>query len=83
VNTKKYTLDQIEGDKATLLLRSNESEELIVDKKIVLPAVEGDILEVTFSDNYEILSSKILTKETKAAQQKADTLLQKIINKNK
>jgi hypothetical protein len=83
VNIKKYTLDQIEGNKATLLLRSNESEELIVDKDIVLPAVEGDILEATFSETNEILSTKVLAKETTAAKQKANDLLQKLIKKSK
>jgi hypothetical protein len=83
VNIKKYTLDQIEGNKATLLLRSNESEELIVDKNRVLPAEEGDILEVTFSETNEILSTKVLAKETTAAKQKANDLLQKLINKSK
>ncbi|MFC7783352.1 DUF3006 domain-containing protein [Rossellomorea sp. GCM10028870] len=83
MNIKKYTLDQIEGNKATLLLRSNESEELIVDKDIVLPAVEGDILEVTFSETNEIMSSKVLAKETTDAKQKANDLLQKLINKSK
>ncbi|TYS87852.1 DUF3006 family protein [Rossellomorea aquimaris] len=80
---KKYTLDQIEGNKATLLLRSNESEELIVDKDIVLPAEEGDILEVTFSETNKILSTKVLAKETTAAKQKANDLLQKLIKKSK
>ncbi|MGM0853072.1 MAG: DUF3006 family protein [Bacillota bacterium] len=83
MNIKKYTLDQIEGNKATLLLRSNESEELIVDKNIVLPAVEGDILEITFSETNEILSSRVLAKETIAAKQKANNLLKKLINKSK
>jgi hypothetical protein len=83
VNIKKYTLDQIEGNKATLLLKSNESEELIVDKDIVLPGVEGDILEVTFSETNEILSTKVLAKETTVAKQKANDLLQKLINKSK
>jgi Protein of unknown function (DUF3006) len=81
VNTKKYTLDQIEGDKATLLLRSNETEELVVEKNKILPAEEGDILEVTFSDDNEILSSRILGEETKAARQKAESLLNKLKNK--
>ncbi|WP_262371892.1 DUF3006 domain-containing protein [Rossellomorea aquimaris] len=83
MNIKKYTLDQIEGNKATLLLRSNESEELIVDKDIVLPAEEGDILEVTFSETNKILSTKVLAKETTAAKQKANDLLQKLIKKSK
>jgi hypothetical protein len=82
VNIKKYTLDQIEGDKVTLLLRSNESEELIVEKNKILPAKEGDILEVTFSEQGEILSSKVLVEETNEAKQKAQSLLEKLQNKN-
>ncbi|UXH44469.1 DUF3006 domain-containing protein [Rossellomorea vietnamensis] len=82
MNTKTYTLDQIEGEKATLLLRSDESEELIVDKEKILPAVEGDILELTFSEKNEIQSSRVLVEETKSARLKANDLLQKLIDKN-
>jgi Protein of unknown function (DUF3006) len=83
VNTKKYTLDQIEGDKVTLLLRSDESEELIIKKERIFPAKEGDILEISFSEHGEILSSKVLVEETNEARHKARSLLEKLKNKNK
>jgi hypothetical protein len=82
VNTKKYTLDRFEADKAVLLLRSNEAEELIIEKEKVLPADEGDILKVSFTGRGEFYSSKVLVEETKQAREKANELLKKLLNKN-
>ncbi|WP_061808953.1 DUF3006 family protein [Rossellomorea vietnamensis] len=79
--TKWYTLDRFEGEKAVLLLRSNEQEEKVVDKEKVMPSREGDILEVTLSKDEEIVSFKVLEKETEEAKKKANDLLRNLRNK--
>jgi hypothetical protein len=81
VATNIYTLDRIEGDKAVLLLRSNEQEEKVVDKEKVMPSKEGDILEETLSEDEEVVSYKVLEKETEEAKKKANDLLRKLRNK--
>ncbi len=79
--TKIYTLDRFEGENAVLLLRSNEQEEKVVDKEGVMPSNEGDLLEVTLSEDEEVVSYKVLEKETEEAKKKANDLLKKLRNK--
>jgi hypothetical protein len=81
VNTRIYTLDRFEGGKAVFLLRSDEKKELVVDKEKITPSNEGDIIEITFNEEGEIRSSKVLEKETKEAKNKANELLNKLRNK--
>jgi hypothetical protein len=81
VNTKIYTVDRFEGEKAILLLRSDEKEELAVEKEKITSSMEGDIVEVTFTEEGKILSLKVLEKETEEAKNKANELLNKLRNK--
>lgn len=80
-----FTVDRIIDGKAVLLLRSNET----VDKEVAVTDLprevkEGDIIDVSFSnDNITIETATIQTDATKAAKQKANELLQKILDKNK
>lgn len=76
-----YTLDRIEGDKAVLLLRSNEQEEKIVEKEKVMPSKEGDILELTLSEDEEVVSYKVLASQTEEAKKKANDILRKLQDK--
>ncbi|MFI8577883.1 DUF3006 family protein [Rossellomorea aquimaris] len=79
--TKIYTLDRFEGDKAVLLLRSNEQEEKIVEKEKVMPSKEGDILEVTLTEDEEVVSYKVLASETEEAKKMANDILRKLRDK--
>jgi hypothetical protein len=81
VNTRIYTLDRFEGEKAVLLLRSDEKEELTVEKEKIKSPKEGDIIEITFTEEGDILSSKVLEKETEEAKNKANELLNKLRKK--
>ncbi|MGM0842309.1 MAG: DUF3006 family protein [Bacillota bacterium] len=79
--TKIYTLDRFEGDKAVLLLRSNEQEEKIVDQEKVMPSNEGDILEVTLSKDEEVVACRVLEKDSQEAKKMANDLMKKLRNK--
>lgn len=81
----KYTLDRIvDGKAATLLLREDETKEVIVSlEELPSYAKEGDILDVMFLDDQSVKYAAVLEKETKEARKKAEDLLQKILNKNK
>lgn len=81
---KKYTVDRFEGDKAVLLLRADESIHIDVERN-QLPAnlKAGDIVEVDFDSDNNVVDAKVLKEETEAARKKASELLQKILDKNK
>ncbi len=80
-----YTVDRIvDGETAVLLQRSDESKEMnILTNKLPKGVKEGDILDISFNEDESIKSVKIMQEETESAKQKAENLLQKIINKNK
>ncbi|MBU8907628.1 DUF3006 domain-containing protein [Desertibacillus haloalkaliphilus] len=81
----KYTVDLIEAEIATLLLRSDETVVKEVPTHQLPPNLkEGDIIEISFAaDGTTVLQAAILENDTKQAKQKADALLQKILAKNK
>jgi len=56
VSSNKYTLDRYEGDVGVLLLKGDESQELLVPKNKLQGAKEGDILLVELSKDNEIKS---------------------------
>lgn len=80
----KYTVDRFEGTFAVLLLRSNEEKQVDVPRAELPSKVkEGDILDVQFDPKNKIIKVSVLTEETESAKDKAEALLQKILNKNK
>jgi hypothetical protein len=82
VKLGKYTVDQIENDKALLLWREDESVSYV--KPVTLfpfEVNEGDIINVTKDGND--LKFSLLKEETDKARKKAEELLNKLINKNK
>lgn len=80
----KYTLDRFEGDFAVLLLREDESIQTDVPRHQLPDEVkEGDILDVEFGKQNEVVNVSILKDETKAARERTKALLQKILDKNK
>lgn len=80
----KYTIDRFEGNKAVLLLRKDESVQMDVPRnQLPEEVVEGDILEMVFDSDMNIVKVNILVEETKSARKQASDLLKKIIEKNK
>lgn len=81
---KKYTVDELSEGKATLLLREDESVVKVVEQsKLPAEVKEGDIINLSFTHAGEVEKVEILQEETEAARKRAETLLQKILNKNK
>lgn len=76
----KYTLDRYEGDVGILLLKEDESQELLVKKEWLKGAQEGDILLVETQDNV-VSKVTILKEETEDARKKVETLLNKLKSK--
>ncbi|MEJ6949451.1 DUF3006 domain-containing protein [Natronospora cellulosivora (SeqCode)] len=71
----KVTIDRFENGQAVLLIREDEKEEIILNKKHLPAEVkEGDILDVNF---------KISKSETKEAEKRVANLLDKLKNKQK
>ncbi|WP_409251795.1 DUF3006 domain-containing protein [Bacillus sp. SCS-153A] len=80
----KYTVDRFEGPLAVLLLRNDESVQIDVEKdKLPKELKEGDIIELELADDGSIDKVIILKAETDLARNKAEDLLQKLLNKNK
>ncbi len=81
----KYTIDRFEGDFAVLLDRANEEKQVLVLKEQLPPTVrEGDILELSWQGNTDKIEEvTVLQEETKSAKEKAEDLLQKLLDKNK
>lgn len=81
----KYTIDRFEGDFAVLLDRDNEEKQtLVLKEQLPLNIREGDILNVLWQDNTEKIEKvTVLQEETKSAKEKAEELLQKLLDKNK
>lgn len=80
----RYTVDRFQGELAVLLLRNDESIQRDVEIE-ALPAdiQEGDIIDVQFDDEDKITSVEILKSETQKAKEKAESLISKLLNKNK
>lgn len=76
----KYTLDRFEGDVGVLLLKGDESQELLVNKDQLTGANEGDILQVEFAED-DVTKVTVLEEETKAEKEKVQSLLDKLKNK--
>jgi len=81
VSSNKYTLDRYEGDVGVLLLKGDESQELLVSKDQLQGAEEGDILFVELGEGNEIKSVEILKEETKITKKMVDDLLERLKNK--
>lgn len=80
---EKYTLDRFEGNQAVILLRRDESIQSDIPRdELPIEAKEGDILNIEFDSNENIVSVKILIDDTDIARQKAEDLLKKILDKN-
>ena len=80
----KYTLDRFEKDKAVLLQKGNETLEKILNR-VQLPEniKEGDIVEVFLHDDGTLKEVVILQQETETARKQAQSLLEKLKNKNR
>lgn len=77
----KYTVDRFEGHVAILLLREDETVQIEVEKnKLPHNVKEGDILKRKSDKTNEF---KILKEETDHAYERANELLQKILNKDR
>ncbi|HZG70380.1 MAG TPA: DUF3006 domain-containing protein [Chondromyces sp.] len=81
MSSNKYTLDRYEGDVGVLLLKGDESQELLVSKDQLQGAEEGDILFVELGEGNEIKSVEILKEETKITKKMVDDLLERLKNK--
>lgn len=82
MKSNKYTLDCFEGEVGVVLLKGDESQELLVPKDKLDSARQGDILLLETEDDNEIKNVTILLNETDVARKKAKDLLEKLKNKN-
>ena len=82
MKSNKYTLDRYEGEVGVLLLKGDESQELLVPKDKLDSARQGDILLLETEDDNEIKNVTILLNETDVAWKKAKDLLEILKNKN-
>lgn len=81
---KKYTIDRFEGELAVLLLREDETKQLDIPRnQLPLGAKEGDILFLKLNHDGTVIKAEVLRGETETARNKAEDLLQKLLNKNK
>lgn len=79
-NAKKYTLDSLDTDFGTFLLREDETVQLLIPKNLInVHLHEGDIVEIIKTkENYKIT---LLQDETECASKKVSGLLDKLRNK--
>ncbi|MEK4083785.1 DUF3006 family protein [Psychrobacillus sp. FSL K6-1415] len=77
---KKYTLDSLDADFGTFLLREDESVQLLIPKNLInVHLHEGDIVEIIkTNENYKIT---LLQCETEEAMAKVSSLLEQLRNK--
>lgn len=81
VKSSKYTLDRFEGNYAIFLKRPDETEQLIIElNKINVQLHEGDIVEII--DTGFGYSFKKLEADTRAAEDRVKSLLNKLRDKN-
>ncbi|CAG9607055.1 DUF3006 domain-containing protein [Pseudoneobacillus rhizosphaerae] len=79
----KYTVDRFEGKLAVLLLRDNESIEILAPRKILPDGIEeGSILQIDIIDG-SIQSVVYLKKETAVVRKRNVELLQELVKKNR
>ncbi|KKB34579.1 DUF3006 domain-containing protein [Bacillus thermotolerans] len=81
MNSNKYTLDRYEENVGVLLLKGDESQELLVDRDKLAGAKEGDILLVETDGSNEVLKVTVLEEETKVTKEKIEGLLEMLKNK--
>lgn len=83
--TKVYTVDRIDdGRKVVLLDREDESVQVIVDVKDFAQVHEGDIVQVTWTEEVGGASyTVILNDETKETRAKIQAKLERLTNKKK
>lgn len=82
MNSNKYTVDRFEGDLAVLLQKADESVELNALKDSLPKDVsEGDLLEITFTDDGAISTVTILEEETNEIKETVSNLIEKLKNK--
>lgn len=78
-----YTIDRFERDLAVLLLRTDETVQVDVPRKLLPGSIEvGSILEAEFADDGQVLSVTLLEEQTNSAKENAQALLSKLANKN-
>lgn len=77
----KYTLDRYEGDVGVLLLKGDESQELIVSLDKLAGLNEGDIVLVEFGEDNEVLKVTVLDEESKITRDQVQDLLERLKNK--
>ncbi|WP_419957195.1 DUF3006 family protein [Psychrobacillus psychrotolerans] len=77
---KIYTLDSLDTDFGTFLLREDESVQLLIPKNLInVQLHEGDIVKIIKTkENYKIT---LLQDETEYATEKVSSLLDKLRNK--
>ena len=81
VNHNKYTLDRFEGDYAIFLKRTQETDQLLIQRdEISVEVKEGDIVEI--QDDGFAYTIKLLPAETADQKQRVDNLLEQLRNKN-
>ncbi|MFK2827207.1 DUF3006 domain-containing protein [Bacillus sp. B190/17] len=77
----KYTLDRYEGDVGVLLLKGDESQELIVQLDKLAGVNEGDVVLVELDEGNEVLKVTVLDEETKVTRDHVQDLLEKLKSK--
>lgn len=80
MDKKVYILDRYDDFFGVFLLRTDESQQILIPKKIINVSIqEGDIVEVLkTNEDYEIT---LLRSETEDAKDKVNSLLDKLRNK--
>ncbi|KKB34159.1 DUF3006 domain-containing protein [Bacillus thermotolerans] len=78
MNSNKYTLDRYEDNVGVLLLKGDESQELLVDRDKLAGAKEGDIVLIETDGDDEILKVTVLEEETKVTKEKVEGLLKRL-----
>ena len=79
---KTYTLDRFDDFFGVFLLRSDESEQLLIPSDLIDSSItEGDIVEIQKTDgDYEIV---LLKEETQHAKDRVSSLLEQLKRNNK
>ncbi len=80
MDKKVYILDRYDDFFGVFLLRTDESQQILIPKKIINVSIqEGDFVEVLkTNEDYEIT---LLRSETEDAKDKVNSLLDKLRNK--
>ena len=68
----KVTVDRFEGETAVLLVRSDETQQILFPRKLLPGVEEGDILEVTATREI---------RETEEARARVSSLIEKLRQK--